>query len=129
MFHAPRQLPPLECLLSDLGNPAPAVVAKALGVSVRSVYGWQAQGAAPRPAALAIFWETRWGRSVVDCRAVNGQQTAQAYARALESEKATLLARVAYLESVGVFGSANAPTLAPATSWRNGPAACASLSR
>ena len=109
MFLAPRQLPPLEALLADLGQPAPPVVAQALGVTERTVYGWTAKGAAPRPAALALFWETRWGRSVVDAAAVNGQRVYMGLAQSLEREVHTLRARVAYLERVGNFGAANGP--------------------
>lgn len=130
MFRAPRQLPTLEAMVRDIGQPTAELVAAALGVSVRTVYAWQAADQAPRPAALALFWETQWGRSVVACDAVNGERWARGHVHALEREKATLLARVAYLESVGDFGSANAPTLAPAvTSWRSGPGGFASPSR
>lgn len=114
MFKAPRQLPPLDLLLADLGNPPPALTARALGVSERTVYGWQAAGQAPRPAHLALFWESRWGQSAVSAEAVNGERWARGQVQALEREAATLRARVAYLEAVGQFGSANAPTLAPA---------------
>lgn len=130
MFRAPRQLPTLEAMVRDIGQPTAELVAQVLGVSVRTVYAWQAAGQAPRPAALALFWETQWGRSVVACDAVNGERWARGQVAALEREKATLQARVAYLESVGDFGSANAPTLAPAvTSWRSGPGGFASPSR
>jgi hypothetical protein len=126
MFLAPRQLPPLEVLLADIGQPAPAVIGRALGVHERTVYAWQSRGEAPRAAALALFWETRWGRSVNEAQAVNGERWARGQVQALEREKATLLARVAYLERVGQFGAANAPTLsAPVTFWRSDPAACA----
>lgn len=130
MFLAPRQLPELEAIVRDIGQPAPGVIARALGVSERTVYGWQAAGQAPRPAHLALYWETRWGRSQIDAQAVNGERWARGQVQALEREKATLLARVAYLESVGDFGSANAPTLAaPVTSWRSAPGGFASPSR
>jgi hypothetical protein len=109
MFRAPRQLPPLEFLLRDIGQPAPAVIARALGVTERTVYGWISKGEAPRPAALALFWETSYGRSEIECNAVNGERYARALVSGLERQKATLQARVAYLESVGTFGSANAP--------------------
>jgi len=126
MFLAPRQLPPLEAMLADIGQPAPAVIGHALGVHERTVWGWMAKGAAPRPASLALFWESRWGRSSISAQAVNGERWARGQVHALEREKATLLARVAYLERVGQFGAANAPTLAaPVTSWRIDPAACA----
>ena len=134
MFLAPRQLPALDALLSDIGQPAPAVIARALGVSIRTVYGWQAADQAPRPAHLALFWESRWGRAVIDAQAVNGERWARGHAQALQRELAPLQARIVYLESVGDFGSANAPTLAPAalpgvTSWRSGPGGYAAPSR
>lgn len=113
MFLAPRQLPPLEALLADIGQPAPAVIGRALGVHERTVFAWQAKGEAPRTAALALFWESSWGRSVIDAQAVNGERWARGLAASLEREKATLQARIDYLERVGQFGAANAPTLAP----------------
>lgn len=122
MFLAPRQLPPLEALLHDVGQPTPAVLGRLLGVHERTVFHWLAKGEAPRPAGLALFWETSWGRSVVEAQAVNGERWARGQVHALERENATLEARVAYLERVGQFGAANAPTLAPVTSWRSGPA-------
>lgn len=112
MFKAPRQLPPLEVLLSDLGQPGAAVVGRALGVSERTVYAWQAAGAAPRPAHLALFWESRWGASLVACEAVNGERWARGQVQGLERDAATLRARVAYLERVGQFGCANGPLFA-----------------
>lgn len=105
-------------MLSDLGQPPADVIARALGVSVRSVYGWQSRETAPRPVLLAIFYQTRWGQSAVAADAVNGARVARALADSLERENATLSARVAYLERVGQFGSANAPTLArPPLIW------------
>jgi hypothetical protein len=97
--------------MADLGRPRPGVVARALGVTERTVYAWQRAGAAPRPAHLALFWESRWGRSVTEAETVNAARWARVEADALRHECATLRARVAYLERVGVFGSANAPTI------------------
>lgn len=113
MFKAPRQLPPLDLLMADIGQPSAKVVARALGVSERTVYGWQAAGQAPRPAHLALFWESSWGRSVIAAEAVNGERWARGQVEGLQREAATLRARVAYLERVGSFGSANAPTYRP----------------
>lgn len=86
MFFAPRQLPPLVVMLEDLGHPSPDVVARALGVTPRTVYAWMRAGKAPRPAALAIFWETRWGRSQLDAAAVNGQRVYMGLAQSLQRE-------------------------------------------
>jgi len=113
VFLAPRQLPPLDAILHDIGQPSAGVIARALGVSERTVYGWQAAGLTPRPAHLALFWETSWGRSQIEAQAVNGERWARGLAQSLQRENATLQARVAYLERVGDFGAANAPTLAP----------------
>lgn len=71
LVHIPRQLPPLSALLDDLGQPRPHALARALGVSARTVQRWIARDDAPRPALLALFWLSRWGRSVVECAAVN----------------------------------------------------------
>lgn len=113
MFRAPRQLPPLDALLSDLGQPGADVIARALGVTSRTVRRWLADGQAPRPAMLALFWESTYGRSQATADAHNAAMWARGEAAALKRENATLAARVAYLERVGQFGSANAPTLAP----------------
>lgn len=126
MFKAPRQIPPPSVLLADIGQPPPAVIARALGVSLRTVYGWKAADQCPRPAHLAMFWESRWGQSVANAEAINGERFARGLVQALERENATLRARVAYLERVGSFGSANAPTVTPASvsaPWppRSGP--------
>lgn len=114
MFRAPRQLPPLDAIVADIGQPSPAMIGRALGVHERTVYHWQARGEAPRPAHLALFWESRWGRSQLAADAENAAMWARGEAEALRREVGTLQARIAYLEAVGSFGSANAPTLAPA---------------
>lgn len=113
MFRAPRQLPSLEVLLHDLGQPRADVIARALGVTPRTVRRWLADGQAPRPVMLALFWESSYGRSQANADAHNAAMWARAQVAGLERENATLSARVAYLERVGQFGSANAPTLAP----------------
>lgn len=100
-------------MLADLGHPAPDVVARALGVSARTVRRWVADGHAPRPVMLALFWETTFGRSQAHADAHNAAMWARAQVAGLEREKATLARRVAYLEGLACYGSANAPTLAP----------------
>lgn len=109
MFLAPRQLPPLSYLLDDLPA-APRAVARHLGVSWRTLQRWIKREQAPRAALLALFFESRWGRSALDAKAVNDARVAHGLARALEGENAKLRERIAYLERVGQFGTANAPT-------------------
>lgn len=111
MFRAPRQLPPLDAIVADIGQPAPAVIGRALGVHERTVYHWMARGQAPRPAHLAMFWESRWGRSQISTDSENAARWARGESEALRREIAGLRARIAYLEAVGDFASANAPTL------------------
>lgn len=111
MFKAPRQLPNVSALLADIGQPPPQVVARALGVSVRTVYTWKAADQCPRPAHLAMFWESRWGQSLANVEAINGERFARGLLDAVQRENAMLRARIAYLERVGQFGTANAPTL------------------
>lgn len=108
---APDHLPPLSVLIGDLhGSRTPESIGQHLGVSGLTVRRWIAKDEAPRAAALALFWETRWGLSALDAQAVNLVRTHVGLNNALRRENATLAARVAYLEGVGQFGSANAPT-------------------
>lgn len=83
-----------------------------LGVAARTVDRWKATGDAPRAALLALFWETRWGLSALDCALVNGEQVQRSLAGSLERENAMLRARIHRLEGLGTFGSANAPVWA-----------------
>lgn len=82
----PRELPIWETILEDLGRPAPARVARALGVGESTVYRWNATGRAPRVAALALFWLTRWGHSQVNADAVNDALMAAQLARSYREE-------------------------------------------
>jgi predicted DNA-binding transcriptional regulator AlpA len=107
--HAPRSLPVWQTILSDLGNPHPAAVARLLGIGVRTVYRYNRDGQAPRAVCLALFWLTRWGRSEIHCQAVNDCQLAVAYATAMESEVRRLRTELARVLAVGEFGSANDP--------------------
>ena len=107
--HAPRTLPIWQTILADLGNPHPAAVAKVLGVGVRTVHRWNREDRAPRVACLALFWLTQWGRSAVNCQAVNDCRVAVGYASALEREAMTLRTKLAHILAIGDFGSANEP--------------------
>lgn len=103
----PVALPVWQTILDDLGNPHPARVAKLLGVGTRTVYRWNREQQAPRVACIALFWLTRWGRSIVDCAAFNDCQLAVQYANALESELHSTRAQLAHVLAIGEFGSAN----------------------
>lgn len=110
---APKHLPPFEVLLGDLiGQKTPDAVANHLGVSSSTVRRWFLKGDAPRAVLLALFWETRWGQSIIDCDAVNQARMQEGLNRALKNENASLRARIARLEALGQgFGAANDPLL------------------
>lgn len=88
LYKTPGSLPALSQMLAGLGHPHPTTIARVLGVDVRTVYRWQAADQAPRPAALALFWLTPWGLSLIDSdlafSAANARQLADARARDLQ---------------------------------------------
>lgn len=90
----PRDLPLWELLITDLGNPPAARVARALGVGVSSVYRWNKTGRAPRMACLALFWLTSWGRSQVNTDAVNDAVMCAQLARSWREQAERLEARL-----------------------------------
>lgn len=113
MLHSlPRHTPALAVMLSDLGNPSPATLARALGISTRSAQRYITLDQAPRPVMLAIFWCTRWGRSQVDADAVNDARNAVGLAACLRVELQQLRAELARVVALGDFGCANGPSYA-----------------
>lgn len=107
---APNQLPPLSVLVGDLHGPrTPEAIGHHLGVSALTVRRWIAKDDAPRAAALALFWETRWGLSALDAQAVNLVRSHVGLNNALRRANAALQRRVEMLEALGGFGSANSP--------------------
>lgn len=103
-------MPHIETMLNSLGNDD--LVARFLGVSLRTVQKYRKEGQAPRAVMLALFWETPWGVSAADCQAVNEARMAYTKARLLERENEVLREQVLKLEkelsTVG-YGAANAP--------------------
>ncbi len=106
----PRNLPALSTLLDDLGHPPPRLWSRPLGVSERTAWRWQASDQAPAAARLGLFWVTRWGWSEVESEARHALDTAALLCDAYRREIAVLQARLAHLQAIGDFGSANAPT-------------------
>ena len=99
MFRTPRQLPPLPTMLDDL--PAtPAQVARHLGISHQTLRRYTTSGEAPRAIQLALFWETRWGRSTADCEAANWASLQQGRVQGLERYVSRLQARISTLEAL-----------------------------
>lgn len=110
---APRALPALSQLLPVLGNPTVPELSAYLGVSERTIYAWKARDTAPRAALLALFWESNYGLSALDAELFNTAMVHKQHAESLARCVVNLEARIARLEKIGRFDSANAPYLAP----------------
>lgn len=110
MFRA-THTPPLSYLLDDLLTRDQASIAKHLGVSVSTLKRWIADDNAPRAALLALFYESRWGYSLMETTAHNGAMYARHELRFARATIERLEAHIARLESIGDFGAANAPRL------------------
>jgi hypothetical protein len=111
MFRA-THTPPLSIILDDLLTSDRATIARHLGISLRTLERYIAAGEAPRAVTLALFWETRWGWSIADTGAFNDARFQAQRAAGLERENETLRTRIARLEGLGGFGSANEPMYA-----------------
>ena len=105
----PKYVPPLSMMLAGMANPKPRELARALGVTERTVRRWLCADHAPRTVMLALFWLTRWGQSAVDCHTHNSATLSAAVAANLRHEVETLNAKVARLARLGDFGAANDP--------------------
>lgn len=108
LHHIPPYVPPLAELVEQLGRPSAVDLARALGVTPRTVFRWYADDA-PRVARLAVFWITPAGWSAHTSEAARQLADWRALADARARECDTLRARIARLESLGDFGTANAP--------------------
>lgn len=72
MFRAPygAGLPAFSTILNDL--PADTrQIARHLGIKESTLKTYKRRDQAPTTVMLALFWETRWGRSVADTEAAN----------------------------------------------------------
>lgn len=113
MFRAPSQagLPHVSTLLADL--PAtPKQIARHLDLTETTIQRYQRDGQAPRAVMLALFWESRWGRSAADCEAANWGAVYYRKAMGLERENAALRRQLEAMErllSDGNHGAANGP--------------------
>src|SRR5574344_494978 len=94
MFRSPRfaQLPPLSYMLDDICKPD-AEIAKFLGISVATLKRYKRDEQAPRAVMHALFFQTRWGLSVLEVEMHNRLAL-------LESENAALRRRVQELQGI-----------------------------
>lgn len=112
MFRA-THTPPLSVLLDDLLTRDSRAIARHLDCSVKTLERWKQADQAPRTAMLALFYETRWGHSLIHSTAHNEAVLYRQQVGGLQRENAMLRARVARLERLGSYGAANEPTVAP----------------
>jgi hypothetical protein len=103
--------PPLSYLLEDLLTRDHRAIAKHLDVTVPTLQRWILTDTAPRSALLALFYETRWGYSLIETTAFNGRMYAEQETRFGRAQIESLKRQIAHLEALGDFGAANAPRL------------------
>jgi hypothetical protein len=58
-----------KMFVDELGGPK--LVCKFLDVTERTIWRWLAEESAPKMAVLSLFWETKYGRSMVHTDQVN----------------------------------------------------------
>lgn len=110
MFRAPTGagLPSFELMVQDL--PAtPGQLARHLDISPRTMQRYLAEATAPRAVMLAVFWETRWGRSAADCEAANWAALHFRRAEIAERQNGALRRQLQQLELARQDGAANSP--------------------
>ena len=108
MFRA-THTPPLSYMLDDIFVRDLKKIAKHLGVTVQTLKKWRANDNAPRAAMLALFYETQWGYSLMYTTAHNGEKYARELSDSLQRTNDALRVRIARLEALGNFESANEP--------------------
>lgn len=113
MFKAPKpaKLPHIHLMLENLGLPDEQV-ARFLDVTPKTVARWRKAGQAPRPAMLALFWETTWGQSLHQTRAENKALHAKMESHFLKHRNARLVKQMLTMEAAQndqKKGAANGP--------------------
>ncbi len=109
IYQAPRHLPSFTRLADDLTTRNAQQISDYLGVTPRTYSRWLAADDAPRSASMSLFWVSRWGVSLIDAHAYNTANMLQGQVSGLQAENTMLRTRIARLERLGDFGSANQP--------------------
>ena len=114
----PKWTQPLSYMLTDIGNPSAAHLAKTMKVSENTARKWIAKDEAPMAVMLAIFCLTKEGMTTLE---TNAHNTAALYYRLAEAQKDQLTAlkgQMARVERLADFGAANDPSPNIKTSQR-----------
>lgn len=96
----------LTLFIQELGGPR--LVAKYLDVNERTVYHWMAKGCAPRSAVLALFWESKYGHSLLSTTLQNEVRLLQGQLRVFASQYQRAKDMVTGLRALHA-GAANEP--------------------
>lgn len=96
-------------MVDSVGSPPAAELGKWLGVSERTIWNYHRAGQAPRAVMLALFWLTPWGDSALNTDRENEVKVLQSLTVAQGHELSTLRLRIARLEAIGQFDTANQP--------------------
>ena len=104
----PKSTPSFQALLEDIGSPSDQAIAKALGVTTRTIKTWRTKGA-PRPVLLSLFWITRWGMSETNAEVLDLSDMHYNLTVAQRLEIKRLHSVIDQLQRIGQFGAANDP--------------------
>ena len=119
MFQAPSHagLPSLAMMLDDIPA-SPHQIARHLGISIKTLNRYRTTGEAPRAVQLALFWETRWGRSWAHAAAENAARMHASHAATLERSNTALRRQIGRLETeLAQAHAQGAPTAANGPLW------------
>lgn len=108
MITAPKDIFSIEFFRTMLHELTMKRVTELLDVHERTVYHWLAQEKVPKTACRALFWETRWGRSVIDCDHHAEINLMRQRIRILEAQVVKAKDIITGLRSMQ-FGTANEP--------------------
>ena len=97
MFKAPTLTPAFSTLVDDLVTRDFKKIARHLEITPETLKKWYQSDSAPRMAYLAVFWETRWGLSIIDCEVTNRDRLRLGLIDALKCENKNLKMQIVEL--------------------------------
>jgi hypothetical protein len=104
-------LPHIQIMIDDIPTDKKQI-ARHLGITLRSLNRYIRAEGAPRAIMLALFWETKWGRSAADTEAANYGAIYYRKAMGLERTNQKLRQQIVTLETEltnSNYSAANSP--------------------
>lgn len=114
----PKWTQPLSYMLTDIGNPSAAHLAKTMKVSAKTAQRWITKDEAPMAVMLAIFCLTKEGMSTLETNAHNAAALYYRLAEAQKDQLTALKGQMTRVERLADFGAANDPSPNIKTSQR-----------